>query len=71
MVVAIAGDMQRSSRWNPTSPDGFTAPIVFERVPMFFMVLVNPMCARPGDAAGEWWEHTPHAEARSPTPAGG
>lgn len=46
---------------------GFSAPLVCGRlsVPVAELVLLNAMVPAPGETAGQWWEHTGQAEARS------
>lgn len=41
----------------------FTGPLVAARAPVAQLVLLAPMIPRAGETAGEWWEHTRHAEA--------
>lgn len=41
----------------------FAAPIAAERLGAAGLILLAPMIPRPGETAGEWWEHTRHAEA--------
>lgn len=43
---------------------GFTAPLVWKKVPAALIVLVNAMIPNPGETAGEWWSNTGHAEAK-------
>ena len=42
---------------------GFTAPLVCRRRPVDLMVLVAAMVPAPGEAPGDWWANTGHAEA--------
>ncbi|MEU6660078.1 alpha/beta fold hydrolase [Streptomyces sp. NPDC046821] len=42
----------------------FTAPLVCVRLPVSLLVLVNGMIPKPGETAGQWWEHTGHEAAR-------
>jgi pimeloyl-ACP methyl ester carboxylesterase len=42
---------------------GFTAPLVCERVRVDLLVMLNAMVPVPGEAPGEWWENTNHADA--------
>ncbi|WP_042384163.1 alpha/beta fold hydrolase [Streptacidiphilus melanogenes] len=46
---------------------GFSAPLVCERlpVPVAELVLLNAMVPVPGETAGQWWENTGQAKARS------
>jgi pimeloyl-ACP methyl ester carboxylesterase len=44
---------------------GFTAPLVCERVPVDFLVMLNAMVPSPGEPPAEWWANTGHAEARA------
>src|SRR5438552_7289681 len=46
------------------SMGGFTAPLVCERVPVRFVVLVAAMVPRPGESPGEWWANTGWEAAR-------
>ena len=43
---------------------GFTAPLVCDRIPVEMLVLVAGMIPSPGEAPGEWWDNTGHAEAQ-------
>lgn len=45
------------------SMGGFTAPMVCEREPVDLVVLVNAMIPSPGEAPGDWWANTGHAQA--------
>jgi pimeloyl-ACP methyl ester carboxylesterase len=42
---------------------GFTAPLVAERLPVEVLVLVAAMVPSPGEAPGDWWANTGHADA--------
>lgn len=44
---------------------GFSAPLVCERLPVAELVLLNAMVPLPGETAGQWWENTGQAKARS------
>ncbi|MFF3455181.1 alpha/beta fold hydrolase [Streptomyces sp. NPDC002730] len=44
---------------------GFTAPLVCERVAVDQLILVNAMVPAYGETAGQWWENTGQAAARS------
>jgi pimeloyl-ACP methyl ester carboxylesterase len=46
---------------------GFSVPLVCERlpVPVAELVLLNAMVPVPGETAGQWWENTDQAKARS------
>ncbi|MFF0062454.1 alpha/beta fold hydrolase [Streptomyces sp. NPDC005279] len=44
---------------------GFTAPLVCERVAVDQLILVNAMVPALGETAGQWWENTGQAAARS------
>jgi pimeloyl-ACP methyl ester carboxylesterase len=44
---------------------GFTAPLVCDRVPVDLLILLNAMVPAPGEAPGEWWTNTGHAQARA------
>jgi len=39
---------------------GFTAPLVAAARPVELLVLTSAMVPLPGEAAGDWWEHTGH-----------
>lgn len=43
---------------------GFTAPLVYERVPVRALVFVNAMIPKPGERPGEWFVNTHHNEAK-------
>lgn len=43
---------------------GFTAPLVWQRVPTRLVVFVNAMVPRPGETPGEWWKNVGSEEAR-------
>jgi pimeloyl-ACP methyl ester carboxylesterase len=43
---------------------GFTAPLVWKKVPAALIVLVNAMIPNPGETVGEWWSNTGQAEAK-------
>ena len=43
---------------------GFTAPLVCDRVPVDMLVMLNAMVPAPGEAPGDWWENTNHADAQ-------
>ncbi|MCO5972785.1 alpha/beta hydrolase [Actinoallomurus soli] len=42
---------------------GFTAPLVCERVRVDLLVMLTAMVPSPGEAPGEWWTATGHAQA--------
>ncbi|RAG82660.1 alpha/beta hydrolase [Streptacidiphilus pinicola] len=44
---------------------GFSAPLVCGRLPAAELVLLNAMVPLPGETAGQWWENTGQAKARS------
>ena len=37
---------------------GFSAPLACDRLPVEWLVLLNPMIPLPGETAGEWWDNT-------------
>ena len=37
---------------------GFSAPLACDRLPVAWLVLVNPMIPAPGETAGAWWDNT-------------
>jgi pimeloyl-ACP methyl ester carboxylesterase len=47
------------------SMGGFTAPLVWQRVPIRQVVFVNAMIPRPGETPGEWWENVDSEQART------
>ncbi|MCE0764378.1 alpha/beta hydrolase [Pseudonocardia kujensis] len=47
------------------SMGAFLGPLVCAAVPARRLVLVNPMIPAPGESAGQWWEATGQAEART------
>ncbi len=47
------------------SMGGFTAPLVWQRVPVRLVVFVNAMIPRPGETPGEWWANVGSEEART------
>ncbi|WP_426595033.1 alpha/beta fold hydrolase [Cellulomonas sp. McL0617] len=53
-VVAAIGD-RTDVTLVAQSMGGFTAPLVWERVPVRGVVFVNAMIPRPGETAGDWW----------------
>jgi pimeloyl-ACP methyl ester carboxylesterase len=46
------------------SMGAFTAPLVWQRVPIRRVVFVNAMIPRPGETPGEWWENVGSEQAR-------
>ena len=62
-VVAAIGD-RTDVVLVAQSMGGFTAPLVWQRVPTRGVVLVNAMVPLPGETAGEWGEHVGSTEAR-------
>jgi pimeloyl-ACP methyl ester carboxylesterase len=44
---------------------GFTAPLVARRLPLRAIVLLNAMIPEPGERAGDWWDNTGSAAART------
>jgi pimeloyl-ACP methyl ester carboxylesterase len=47
------------------SMGGFTAPLVWQRVPIRLVVFVNAMIPSPGETPGEWWENVDSEQART------
>jgi pimeloyl-ACP methyl ester carboxylesterase len=47
------------------SMGAFTAPLVWQRVPMRLVVFVNAMIPRPGETPGEWWGNVDSEGART------
>jgi thioesterase domain-containing protein len=43
---------------------GFTAPLVAERVSAALLVMLQAQIPAPGEAPGDWWGNTGHAQAR-------
>jgi pimeloyl-ACP methyl ester carboxylesterase len=48
----------------PGGANGFTAPLVCERLPVVLMVLVAAMVPAPGEAAGDWFTNTGYQPAK-------
>jgi alpha-beta hydrolase superfamily lysophospholipase len=46
------------------SMGAFTAPLVWQRVPIRRVVFVNAMIPRPGETPGDWWENVGSEQAR-------
>jgi pimeloyl-ACP methyl ester carboxylesterase len=46
------------------SMGAFTAPLVWQRVPIRRLVFVNAMIPRPGETPGEWWANVGSEQAR-------
>jgi pimeloyl-ACP methyl ester carboxylesterase len=46
------------------SMGAFTAPLVWQRVPIRCAVFVNAMIPKPGETPGEWWENVDSETAR-------
>lgn len=44
---------------------GFTAPLVWQRVPARQVVFVNAMIPRPGETPGAWWDNVGWEQART------
>jgi len=61
-VVAAVGDRKRLVVVGH-SFGGFTAPLVADRLPTDVLVLVAGMVPSPGEAPGDWWEHTGYGAA--------
>jgi pimeloyl-ACP methyl ester carboxylesterase len=53
------------------SMGGFTAPLVWPRVPARCVVFVNAMVPAPGETPGEWWANVGSEEARTAAAARG
>ncbi len=64
-VVRAIGERRGDLVLVAQSLGGFTAPLVCERVPVDQLILVNAMTPRYGESAGQWWENTGQAAARS------
>ena len=47
------------------SMGGFTAPLVWQRIPVAAVVLVNAMIPNPGETPGAWWGNVGSVEART------
>jgi len=66
-VVAAIGDR------DPGSPvavaayslGAFTAPLVWQRVPVRQVIFVNAMIPRPGETPGAWWDNVGWEQART------
>ena len=46
------------------SMGAFTAPLVWQRVPVRLVVFVNAMIPKPGETPGEWWQNVGSEAAR-------
>ncbi|MFE5587212.1 alpha/beta fold hydrolase [Kitasatospora sp. NPDC056531] len=72
-ALAIVSAVERHARLTEPlvlmaqSLAGFSAPLVCGRlpVPVAELVLLNAMVPAPGETAGQWWENTGQAKARS------
>ena len=53
------------------SMGAFTAPLVWQRVPIRFVAFVNAMIPRPGETSGQWWENVGSEQARRAASARG
>jgi pimeloyl-ACP methyl ester carboxylesterase len=53
------------------SMGAFTAPLVWQRVPIGRVVFVNAMIPRPGETSGDWWENVGSEPARTAAAARG
>jgi pimeloyl-ACP methyl ester carboxylesterase len=47
------------------SMGAFTAPLVWQRVPIRLVIFVNAMIPQPGETPGEWWDNVGSEEART------
>jgi pimeloyl-ACP methyl ester carboxylesterase len=47
------------------SMGAFTAPLVWQRVPIRLVVFVNAMVPQPGETPGEWWANVDSERART------
>ncbi|MEY9872168.1 pimeloyl-ACP methyl ester carboxylesterase [Streptacidiphilus sp. MAP12-33] len=72
ICAAVVGGTGRPERADPLvlvaqSLAGFSVPVACERlpVPVSELVLLNAMVPAPGETAGQWWENTGQAQARS------
>ena len=63
LVVAAAGDRE-PPLVVAQSMGGFTAPLVWSRIPVRGVVFVNAMVPEPGERAGEWWDNVGAVSAR-------
>ncbi len=50
---------------------GFTAPIVADRLDADLLIMLQAQIPVPGEAPGDWWENTGHAQALEEETAGG
>jgi pimeloyl-ACP methyl ester carboxylesterase len=57
LIVAAARALGQPVILVAQSLGGFSAPLACEYVPVAELVLVNAMIPRPGETAGEWWDH--------------
>jgi pimeloyl-ACP methyl ester carboxylesterase len=61
-IVAAAADFEHVVLV-AQSMGAFSAPLVCDRVPVDWLVLLNAMIPQPGETAGEWWDNTGQAAA--------
>jgi pimeloyl-ACP methyl ester carboxylesterase len=47
------------------SMGAFTAPLVWQRIPVGLVVFVNAMIPQPGETPGEWWDNVGSEQART------
>lgn len=64
-LAAAAADGRDDVVLVAQSLGGFTAPLVAATVPLRALVFVNAMIPVPGETAGQWWEATGWAAART------
>ena len=57
LIVAAARALGQPVILVAQSLGGFSAPLACVHVPVAELVLVNAMIPRPGETAGEWWDH--------------
>jgi pimeloyl-ACP methyl ester carboxylesterase len=57
LIIAAARGLGQPVILVAQSLGGFSAPLACEHVPVAGLVLVNAMIPRPGETAGQWWDH--------------
>jgi pimeloyl-ACP methyl ester carboxylesterase len=64
-AVVDAIDGRRDVALVTQSLGAFTAPLVWQLVPIRLLVLVNAMIPQPGETPGQWWDNVGSEQART------
>jgi pimeloyl-ACP methyl ester carboxylesterase len=64
-AVVDAIDGRRDVSLIALSMGAFTAPLVWQQVPISSVVFVNAMIPQPGETPGEWWDNVGSERART------